>query len=191
MKINSSDLKNLMQSNQSQSNSGWYSLPGWARASIILTIVTVALILVIWGGKKLIKLIKDEGDEDGGGGASDKEDVVDNQKDCNKMKKDGVKETYGQGQYAAWATSLNQAFDGCGTSNGTWKTVFGQMKNDIDVCFLISTYGIRKYDGCNWEGDMGDKEGTLPRAIASELSASEIAEINDMFVKKNIKYRFA
>ena len=191
MKIDANDLKNLMLPNQSQSNSGWSSLPGWARASIILTIVTVALILVIWGGKKLIKLIKDEGDEDGGGGASDKEDVVDNQKDCNKMKKGGAKETYGQGQYAAWATSLQAAFAGCGTTNSTWKTVFGAMKNDIDVCFLISTYGIRKYDGCNWEGDQGDTEGTLPKAITSELSESEIAEINEMFVKKNIKYRFA
>ena len=191
MKIGANDLKNLMQSNQSQSNSGWSILPGWARATIIIIVIVVVLIVVIKGGKKIIALIKDEGDKDGGGGASDKEDVVDNQKDCNKMKKDGAKESYGQGQYSAWATALKTAFDGCGTNNGSWRTVFGQMKNDIDVCFLISTYGIRKYDGCNWENDWGDKNGTLPRAINDELSESEIAEINAMFAKKNIKYRFA
>lgn len=185
MKINSSDLKNLMQSNQSQSNSGWSSLPGWARASIILTIVTVALILVIWGGKKLIKLITDKE------GSSDKEDIYDVQKEVNKLKREGAKFPHSQAQYSLWAASLNEAFDGCGTSNGTWMTVFSEMKSDIDVLALIASYGKRDYDGCNWEGDLGTKNTTLPQAITSELSDIEISKINDMFAKNSITYRFA
>ena len=181
MKINSNDLKNLMQSNQSQSNSGWSSLPGWARASIILTIVTVAVFVLYLVYKKIAN--KE--------GASDKEDIYDVQKEVNKLKREGAKFPHSQAQYSLWAASLNEAFDGCGTSNGTWMTIFGEMKSDIDVLALIASYGKRDYDGCNWEGDMGDKNSTLPQAITSELSDIEISKINAMFAKNNITFRFA
>lgn len=184
MKIGTNDLKNLMQSNQSQSNSGWSSLPAWARATIIIIVILVVLIVVIKGGKKIIgKLFDKEG-------ASDKEDVSDVQKEINKLKREGETFPHSQAQYSTWAASLNEGFDGCGTSN-TWMTVFGEMKSDIDVLALIASYGIRDYDGCNWEGDFGDKNTTLPQAITSELSASEISKINAMFAKNSIKYRFA
>lgn len=181
MKINSSDLKNLMQSNQSQSNSGWYSLPGWARALIIL-IVIIAAVFVLY---KVYKKIADKE------GSSDKEDVYDVQKEVNKLKREGAKFPHSQAQYSLWAASLNEAFDGCGTSNGTWMKVFGEMKSDIDVLALIATYGKRDYDGCNWEGDFGTKNSTLPQAITSELSENEISKINAMFAKNSISYRFA
>lgn len=185
MKIGANDLKNLMQSNQSQSNSGWSSLPGWARAAIIIIVIVVVLIVVIKGGKKIIgKLFDKEG-------SSDKEDVFDVQKEVNKLKKEGASFPHSQAQYSIWAASLNQGFDGCGTSNGSWMTIFGEMKSDIDVLALIASYGIRTYDGCNWEGDFGDKNTTLPQAITSELSVSEISKINAMFAKNNITYRFA
>lgn len=181
MKINSSDLKNLMQSNQSQSNSGWYSLPGWARAAIIL-IVIIAAVFVLY---KVYKKIADKE------GSSDKEDIFDVQKEVNKLKREGAKFPHSQAQYSLWAASLNEGFDGCGTSNGTWMTIFGEMKSDIDVLALIASYGKRDYDGCNWELDMGDKNSTLPQAITSELSANEISKINAMFAKNSISYRFA
>lgn len=173
-----------MQSNQSQSNSGWSILPGWARAAIIIIVIVVVVFVLYKSGKLIIAKLFDKE------GASDKEDVYDVQKEVNKLKKEGAKFPHSQAQYSIWASSLNEGFDGCGTSN-SWATVFGEMKSDIDVLALIASYGKRTYDACNWDGDFGDKNGTLPQAITSELSANEISKINAMFAKNNITYRFA
>lgn len=171
--------------NQNQSNSGWSSLPGWARATIII----IVLVVVVYVLYKFGKVIKDKVFDKKG--ASDKEDIFDVQKEVNKLKREGAKFPHSQAQYSIWSSSLNESFDGCGTSNGSWMTVFGEMKSDIDVLALIASYGKRTHDGCNWEGDFGDKNFTLPQAITSELSAVEISKINAMFSKNNITYRFA
>jgi predicted metalloprotease len=184
-------MKNLMQSNQSQSNSrwstnsGWSSLPGPARATIIIIVIVVVVFALYKFGKLIIAKLTDKE------GSSDKEDVFDVQKEVNKLKKEGAAFPHSQAQYSLWASALNESFDGCGTSNGSWMTVFSEMKSDIDVLALIATYGKRSYDGCNWEGDFGDKDTTLPQAITSELSANEISKINAMFAKNSISYRFA
>jgi hypothetical protein len=64
------------------------------------------------------------------------------------------------------------------------------MKNDADVLALNATFGQRVIDGCNWQGDFGEKTHTLPQAIQSELSSGEIKELNNMLVKNRIKFQY-
>lgn len=164
-----------------EKSSFWKDLPGWARGIIVVII----LLVIVFIAYKLYKFIMDRAE------ASGKEDVRDTQKDLNDLIKQGVKPTYQQSQYSNWAESLRLAFNGCGTSNATWERIFKNgVKNDADVLALIATYGERTYDGCNWEGDFGDKKQTLPSALTDELSSSEIGQINTWLTQKGIKYQF-
>lgn len=155
-------------------------LPGWSKGVIIIIILLV-VVLIAW---KVYKFVSD------GRGGSDKEDVKDAQKDLNDLIKNGVKPTMSQAQFSGYATSLREAFDGCGTDNKVWENVFKAMKNEADVLALIATYGTRTYDGCNWEGDWTDKTSGLPGAINAELSSSEIGKLNASLSSKGINYQF-
>lgn len=155
-------------------------LPGWSKGVIVIIILLV-VVLIAW---KVYKFVSDSQ------GASDKEDVKDTQKDLNDLIKNGVKPTLSQAQLSGYATSLKDSFDGCGTDNKVWENAFGAMKNKADVLALIATYGIRTYDGCNWEGDFTDKTSGLPGALNAELSSSEIGKLNASLSTKGINYQF-
>jgi hypothetical protein len=156
------------------------AIPGWAKG--IIYIIVIALLAFI-GYKLFKKYFSEEG-------VSGREDVKDTQEDLNDLIKKGVKPTYKQSQYSSWAATLKEAFDGCGTDNGAWERIFPLMKNDADVLALNATFGQRVIDGCNWQGDFGEKTHTLPQAIQSELSSGEIKELNNMLVKNRIKFQY-
>ncbi len=170
--------KGKMASKLNAQNSA--GIPAWARGIIIIII----LLVIIFIAYKLYKYISDRQ------GFSDREDIRDTQSDLNDLIKKGVKPSYNQSQYSSWASALRQSFDGCGTGNSVWENIFKALKNDADVLALNATYGTRTYDGCNWEGDYGDKTGTLAAALNDELSSSEISKINSMLSSKNIKFQY-
>ena len=156
----------------------WKDLPGWAKG-LIVVIILIVVIFILY---KVYKMISDKQ------GSSDKGDVRDSQKDLNDLIKNGIKPSFQQSQYDGWANSLRLSFDGCGTDNGPWKSVFGKMNNKADVLSLIASYGIRTYDACGI--GTGDTSSTLPAAITDELSSSEISELNSMLSSKGITYQF-
>lgn len=108
----------------------------------------------------------------------------------NNLQSQGLTPSFPIAQYATWANQLSEAFNGCGTSNQTWRTIFEAIKNDLDVALLIEAYGVRTFDECNWEFNFGDFKGTLSEALVHELSADELTEINDLLKSKGIKYTF-
>lgn len=108
----------------------------------------------------------------------------------NQLQGQGLTPSFPVSQYATWANQLAEAFNGCGTSNGVWATIFTSIKNNLDVALLIEAYGVREFDECNWEFNFGDFRGTLSEALVHELSGSELTEINDMLSSKGIKYTF-
>ncbi len=157
------------------------NLPTWAVGVIAVAGVGV----VTFTGWKLYKYLSDSGNRQ-----DLKSESKDGKKELKDLQQAGQKATFSDAQYSTWANQLKTSFDGCGTSNGVWANIFGQLKNDVDVLKLNNEYGTRKHDGCNWEGDFGDFEGTLSQAIVNELSANEITAINNALEKKGIKFRY-
>jgi predicted metalloprotease len=170
-------VKKKMEKSNSTASTG---IPGWAKGVIIIIIIVVVLFIAY-------KIYKKVSDVQMG---SDKEDVKDTQQELNALIQGGTRPSYGQSQFSQWASTLRQSFDGCGTDNKVWENVFKSMRNKADVLALIATYGVRTYDGCNWEGDFNDKTGGLTAALNDELSSSEISKINTMLSNKNITFQF-
>jgi len=119
-----------------------------------------------------------------------KQELSDNSTNINNLQQQGLKPSYSASQYSTWANQLQEAFDGCGTSNGVWENIFPKIKNDLDVALLIDSYGVRTFDECNLELDFGDFKGSLSEALIHELSASEIEEINKSLQSNQVNYRF-
>ena len=114
--------------------------------------------------------------------------AADNQ--LGSLAEQGIRPTISKAQAEGFANSLQAAFDGCGTDTDAIGNVMIQMNNDADIYLLISTYGVRKYDACNWEMDFGDKELSLNAAISDELDGPEKSYINTILKNKGIKFQF-
>ena len=63
------------------------------------------------------------------------------------------------------------------------------MKTRDDVLSLVDAFGQRKSQEA-WFGMAGGQMLTLPQWISEDMSASEIAKINNILSGKNINYRF-
>lgn len=159
----------------------WMSLHPIARGIIAVAAVGTTM-YVGYKAYKYFSAADDRGDL--------KAENKDAAKDLKTLMQSGVKATYMDSQYTTWANQLKEAFDGCGTSNGTWRSIYGQMKNDVDVLKLQDAYGTRTFDECNWEGNFGDFEGTLSQAIVHELSTNEQSELNKLLETAKISIRY-
>lgn len=153
-------------------------LPKWAQGVIAVAVLGGVGIL----GYVLYKKIQDLGEN-----KQNREDLSDIRKTIRDLSKKGINTKLSEGQLASMSGSLKQAFDGCGTKNGVVTEVFNQMTNEADVYSLIEKYGTRKYDGCNFEFDLSDKEFTLPDALSSEGNTSSV---NAQLKSKNINFQF-
>lgn len=118
------------------------------------------------------------------------QELTDNTTTIKNLEEQGLTPSYEPAQYSTWANQLQEAFDGCGTSNQIWQNVFQKLQNDLDVALLIKAYGVRTFDECNLEFDFGDFSGSLSEALVHELSSSEIKEINQYLQSNNVNYRF-
>lgn len=110
--------------------------------------------------------------------------------ELKSLEKDGVRPTISNAQAQTFTNSLVSAFEGCGTDEDAVYGIMSQMKNDADVYLLISTFGTRKYDGCNWSGDFGDTEKTLSGAISSELDSFEKSKVNEALRNNGCTFQF-
>lgn len=110
--------------------------------------------------------------------------------DLAKLMQQGVTPTITATQAQDFASSLVTAFDDCGTDEGTIKSVFNQLENTADVLLLIQTYGVRDYKGC-FDGDwFSDHSRNLAQGLTSELSVSDISDLNATLKSKGINYAF-
>lgn len=155
----------------------WIGLPTYAKGIIAVFLVGAGGFAVWKGYKYIVKIMDTSGER---AENSETKDQI------SKLKKDGMKPSYSDAQYAQWANQLKEAFAGCGTSNGTWANIYGKLKNDLDVLLLNKAYGTRKFDSCNWEFDFGDFEGTLSQALVHELSDAELQMLNKSLAAKKI-----
>ena len=96
------------------------------------------------------------------------------------------KYSYSSEQYAEWADSLQQAFDGAFTDNDRVRTIMGYMKTKGDVVALISAYGRRVIASPYlWDTE----PMTLSQSITYEMSKSDIEKyVNIPLSKTGFKF---
>lgn len=103
----------------------------------------------------------------------------------------GVYPTITAAQSESFSGALRTAFNDCGTDENAVFAVMTRMLNDADIWALIKQYGVRAYKGCFNEADwFSEHEWNLSEAMASEMSGSDIAEINAGFAGKGMNFRF-
>jgi len=94
--------------------------------------------------------------------------------------------SYPISQYQIFAGSLYDAFQGTGTDEPRIKSVFSQMKNNLDVLKLIEVYGTRDGGAYFWTPKM-----TLIEQIPYDMEDSEIETyVNAPLRANRITYQF-
>lgn len=156
-------------------------LPPLAKGFVAVVAVSSAFLI----GKQVYSVVKSKLDV-----AKSMRESKEADDEVKKLKKEGIVPTLTDAQVQGMVNSLVTSFAGCGTDEHVVMKVFEQMKNDADVYKLISAYGVRKYDACNWEFEFGDKELSLSAAIADELDHNERGLLNHLLSTRGIAIRF-
>lgn len=163
-------------------NNGFFAYykeqPGWAKGLITLVLLAIVL-LALYQGYALIK----KGIEV----AKAKKSLNTIDTNIKAMQQSGIKPSYSDSQYAAWANALQIAFDGYGTDEVAIENIILMMKKDIDVLKLIEAYGVREIKG-GWL--MPNFTGDLASTLASELDSNEIRDMNQNLRNNGIQFQF-
>lgn len=106
--------------------------------------------------------------------------------DASGQLKDEIKNnnlSYPLSQYGTWADMLESAMFRPGTDEKAIYQVFRKMNNADDVKQLIISFGSRRQE-LTFGGS------TLPQWLTAELDASEMQELNNILIQRNINYSF-
>ena len=173
-------------------------LPSWAKGVVVVGVGVVGYIVI----SKVYKGIKKAADK-----SKESKTTKDITQELRDLQSQGIRKSFTDSQYKAWADIIQQQFDGCdfkqnvfdmsdplfgwaGTFSGSGKLVagiFNQLKNNTDFAALVSAYGVRTYDQCGlWTGNV---TGNIYKAIADELDEGERKELNKKLASKAITYR--
>jgi len=119
-------------------------------------------------------------------------DAEESLKDANKDIKKLLslqKPSYLPSQYGSFSDSLFEAMSGLGTDENTILSVFGKMKNTLDVLLLIQAFGIRDYTD-DKVFVFNIKPMNLNQWISAELSQGYKDDLNKILSSKGIKFQF-
>jgi len=155
-------------------------LPGWAKGVVVVAGTGAALFI----GWQIYSAVK--GRMAHAGDFAEKADVKD---ELGSLKTKGIKPSFSDSQYSAWANQLFTAMNGYTSDEAAVYRVFVNMKNNADVLKLIDAYGIRTLSSGNWN-PAPDFKGTLSGALSEEFDTKEIAALNDILAKRKITIKF-
>jgi len=149
-------------------------VPGWAKGIIVIIIV----LLLAWLVYKFYKNVKPPSDQQ-----------KDLETDKNDLLKQGQKPSYSRSQYQSFSDSLFEAMHGMGTDEDEIISVFGKMKNTLDVVLTIEAFGYRDYKDDSLLG-YNVKSMNLNQWLSAELDTADKGKINTTLSAKGIKYLF-
>lgn len=170
-------------------------LPTWGKAVVIIGGGAIAWFAILNPIRKLIIKQFDK--------AKSQKTVNSANSDVNNLAGQGVKPSFTDTQYLAWAEAIVTQFAGCDFSvavpffpginltysGRTLYDIIGKLKNDADFAKLVSAFGVRTYDQCGFfTGNV--ENATLFNAVADELTTDEIQIINDKLKSQKINYQF-
>ena len=174
-------------------------IPTWAKGVVVVG----GIAIVYFTAKSFLKRVKSNAEK-----GKAMETVNAQKKEEKNLEDTGLKATFSDSQYKAWADALQNQFDGCDidifdflTIPALWKnfsgtnsakklvSIISKFKNDLDFLKLSTAWAIRTYDQCGW--GMGNVENaSLSKAVSDELNEREISTINSNLAKLGITYKF-
>lgn len=118
--------------------------------------------------------------------AGAKKDVSSVKSDLNKMLSSGQRLSNTEGSYGNLASQIYQACLGYATDEDAIYRAFKQIKKNVDMAKLIEVFGRRTMP-CDWTRPF-DNCGTfnLIELLTSELSDSEIKEVNKILAQNGV-----
>jgi hypothetical protein len=88
--------------------------------------------------------------------------------------------------FNALANTLFDAFNGVGTKNDVWRSVLIKLKNQADWDALLKAYGTKTITA-GWGGFIKTcSDCDLVKSFKSELSSTELEQLNTILKSKNI-----
>lgn len=169
-------------------------MPTWAKGVTVVGVLLVGYIAVKKGYQIVDNAIMK---------AKAKKSLKDIAVEQKVLEESGIRPSYSESQYKAWADSIQKQFDGCDVSmpvpvlpgvdlSYSGKVLYNillQLKNDMDFLKLVKAWGTRTYDQCGWfTGDV--ENATLYAAVSDELRSGEIKILNETLAGQGISYRF-
>jgi hypothetical protein len=165
-------------------------LPSWAKGVVVVG----GLGLVGYIGYSIYKKIQDKKAQEEANRQSNiaRTEII-------NLENQGVRATHSDSEFEGYAQALVQAMNGCGTDEEAVYNVFKQMKNDVDIRKLVSTFGIRYYQPCEvsspisytrWLFNDQAFGGGISSWLNYDLTSSEIQTINSTLRTNGVNYSF-
>jgi len=152
-------------------------LQGLKNSPVKVLMAGIGLLAGVFAVKEAIKLIKVSGEQQK---LNDVDDAI------KEEERKGNHLSYPLAYYNTYADQIEQATDAAGTDSSAIYRVMGAMNNNADVLQLIKAYGKR----LNFAMFIPLGNFTLPQILISELSESELAELNRILSSKAINIQF-
>lgn len=139
--------------------------PTLRKTLLVVLVIVVAYLIYLWVKPKV-------------------QDWILEQKMKSERKKDIIASdlTYSNSEYTDMAGQIFKAMDGIGTDTDVILNIAKKMKTKSDWLKLVDTFGIKEVSsGIIF---VSDYKGTLPELLPTELSSSEMEELN--YILKSI-----
>ena len=143
-------------------------IPGWAKGVAVIVVIGIIAFVVY----KFYKDFKPRTQEQ-----------KDLEKDQDTFIQQGQKPSFPRSQYKAFADTIQQENLSWDTDEKKIYNIFKQMKNDLDITLLVEAFGNRR-------PQFTFNDVALVPFLNEDLSKSEIEQINNILISKNIKFRF-
>ena len=163
-------------------------LPGWARGVVVVGGLAVGYIAVT----SILRAIKAKKTE-----AASRTEINQANTELNTQIQSGNGPTLQRSQVEVMSNAIVAAANDCGTDNKAIYAQFDKVKNQADMLLFVEVFGLRKKVRCPFTDDPRESffsadtpPMSLSAMINSELSASEIAIVNNKLQAKGISYTF-
>lgn len=163
-------------------------LPSWAKGVVVVGGLAVTYLALTKGlqALKASKLKKEALAE------------INNATDeLNQAINQGIKPTLQNSALQAISEGIVKASNGCGSDENIIFAQFDKIKNEADILSLVKVFGLRKKSRCPFSDDeMEDfwssytPAMSLTAMVNSELSSTEIRQLNDKLSAKGINFKF-
>ena len=163
-------------------------LPDWAKGVVVVGTMTVTYIFL----SQIVKKIRQEKEQQ-----KQLEEISSANQDLENLAKKGIYTTMNKSAFEAMSSAIIDAVNGCGTDWGKIVSQFEKLNNDADILAFVSVFGLRKKQRCVFSDDPREDFWTnttppmsLTAHLQSDLTESEIKEINKILESRGITYKF-
>lgn len=163
-------------------------LPAWAKGVVVIGGFAVVYVV----GSQIVKAVRRGKDQ-----RKQQEEIDAAKQDLDSLARRGIKPTLSKSNYESISAAIIDAVNGCGTRIDKLKTQLGKLNNEADILTLITVFGLRKKQRCVFSDDPREDfwssmtpPMSLTAHIQSDLSNSDINDLNKLLAGKGIRFQF-